>query len=408
MKQNYIFSVFCCFLMTCILSFSSLAQESSEDFKLLRLITQTQDRNQRMILIDQFLDKYPTHRFRTKVIGTKAADLAELERYQEAYDLLEGEISKNPEPELMVLLANIYLDTNLKLDRAEALARESVEKLKDFDPSNKPNPQITDEHWKKIHTQMLAYSQDVFGKVLVKEKKYSEAATILKASYEVTQSPETAQYLATATSGLGQNQAALKILDGVLMHMDIRDPGFLEEHKRIYNAVKGSSEGYEAYCKEFDTARYSAFKNSLKDQLVDLPAKDINITTLAGDKVTLESFKGKTLILNFWATWCGPCKRELPEFQKAYEKLAGDKVAFLAISTDRDTMSDQVKTFVKNGKYTFPVAMNSKAPADYEVRSIPFMAVIDGKGKLRYTQTGFDPSHDLTEFLALLIDLVNS
>ena len=84
-------------------------------------------------------------------------------------------------------------------------------------------------------------------------------------------------------------------------------------------------------------------------------AVDFTVTDREGNTVKLSEFFGKPIIINFWATWCGPCKSELPVFDEAYRKY-GEGVTFLMVNlTDgyRDTV-EAVKAFIEDNDYTFP------------------------------------------------------
>jgi peroxiredoxin len=105
---------------------------------------------------------------------------------------------------------------------------------------------------------------------------------------------------------------------------------------------------------------------------------DFKLNTLSGETVKLSDYKGKKVMLNFWATWCPPCKAEMPEMQKFYETNK-DKVEILAVNID--TQND-VKGFVENAGLTFPILLDEKNEVnkDYQIVSIPTTFFINEKG----------------------------
>ena len=122
-----------------------------------------------------------------------------------------------------------------------------------------------------------------------------------------------------------------------------------------------------------------------------VPAPDFAVQTAEGETVRLSDFKGKPVIVNFWATWCGPCKSELPAFDKAYAEY-GEDVEFLMVNlTDgqRETV-DGVREFVADGGYVFPVYYDtqSSAATAYGVYSIPMTVLVDAEGNLVGGQVG--------------------
>ena len=116
-----------------------------------------------------------------------------------------------------------------------------------------------------------------------------------------------------------------------------------------------------------------------------IPATDFTVEDGNSNSVNLSSFKGKPVVANFWATWCGPCKSELPAFEKAY-KTYGDKVEFMMVNlTDgqRETVP-VVNEFINNNGYTFPVYYDTQysASAAYGISSIPATLFVDAEGNV--------------------------
>lgn len=115
------------------------------------------------------------------------------------------------------------------------------------------------------------------------------------------------------------------------------------------------------------------------------PAPDFTVTDESGKEVSLSDMKGKPVVINIWASWCPPCKAEMPDFQKLYEKY-GDEVSFMIINaTDgqRETV-DSAKTYITENGYTFPVYFDTQFQASiaYGASSIPLSVFINSKGEL--------------------------
>jgi thiol-disulfide isomerase/thioredoxin len=122
----------------------------------------------------------------------------------------------------------------------------------------------------------------------------------------------------------------------------------------------------------------------------DIMASDFTLTSLEGKKVKLSSFKGKVVFLSFWATWCGPCKAELPSVQAMYQKLKGKGLELLAVDVmeDRKTVSD----FLQANGMSFPVLLDSDGSVGgtYGSGSIPTNFIIDRSGKILARIVGYD------------------
>ncbi|HEV8513880.1 MAG TPA: TlpA disulfide reductase family protein, partial [Cyclobacteriaceae bacterium] len=120
-------------------------------------------------------------------------------------------------------------------------------------------------------------------------------------------------------------------------------------------------------------------------------AFDYNFTIkdLEGKKMEFKNFQGKVIFLNLWATWCGPCRSEMPSIQKLYEGIDKDKVTFVMLSLDKDTHLEKVKTFVNSRSFTFPIYMPSGYLADQlQVPSIPTTFVITKDGIIDLKEVG--------------------
>ena len=113
------------------------------------------------------------------------------------------------------------------------------------------------------------------------------------------------------------------------------------------------------------------------------PAPDFTVYDAEGKEWSLSDFKGKPVVINFWASWCGPCKSEMPEFEEIFKRY-GDRVHFLMVNlTDGDQETVQsASEFISRSGYTFPVYYDTKsfAATAYSVSTIPATYFIDAEG----------------------------
>jgi len=136
-------------------------------------------------------------------------------------------------------------------------------------------------------------------------------------------------------------------------------------------------------------------------------APDFTVYDADGNEVRLSDFKGKPVIVNFWATWCGPCKSEIPSFEKAIAEY-GDKIEFLMINvTDgvQDTV-EGVKKFMDDNGYEFRVLydLNLEAAQKYGASSIPLTYFIDSEGYAVNGYLGAIPEKTLNTYITLLLE----
>ena len=124
--------------------------------------------------------------------------------------------------------------------------------------------------------------------------------------------------------------------------------------------------------------------------LVGKPALSFALRHPDGKEVTLADFTGKVVILNFWATWCPPCVKEIPHFIALYEEYKAQGVEMVGISVDREGV-DVVKSFVQGHQVNYPILMSDGKvlPAYGGILSIPTTFVIDKEGEIRKQYVGY-------------------
>lgn len=119
-------------------------------------------------------------------------------------------------------------------------------------------------------------------------------------------------------------------------------------------------------------------------------APEFTLNDLKGNEISLSDYKGKIVFLNFWATWCPPCRTEIPGFLDVYKQYKSEGMEIIGISVDR-TGSRSVINFAEAFNITYPVVMSTrKLERDYQPgRYIPTTFVIDKKGQIRHKHVGY-------------------
>lgn len=134
---------------------------------------------------------------------------------------------------------------------------------------------------------------------------------------------------------------------------------------------------------------------------------NFKLKTLNGEAVDFSQFQGKVVFLNLWATWCGPCRVEMPSIQKLYEGMDPEKVQFVILSLDRDDALTKIEEFVDKNNYTFPVYQpKGSLPVQLQVPSIPTTLIIDPNGNI-VTKTVGATNFNTDKFKKYLEELAN-
>ena len=118
-------------------------------------------------------------------------------------------------------------------------------------------------------------------------------------------------------------------------------------------------------------------------------APDFKVRTTSGQQVSLESYHGRVLVLDFFATWCHPCRDSIPHLVEMNKKYAKQGLSVLGMSADEDG-ERVVNTFAEKNRMTYPIALAGESTlVDFGVRSVPVMFVIDKKGRVAEVYRGF-------------------
>ncbi len=136
------------------------------------------------------------------------------------------------------------------------------------------------------------------------------------------------------------------------------------------------------------TAAGTAACAAPKPESQEAAAPDFSIADLQGNTLTLSGYEGKVLFINFWATWCPPCRKEIPDFIEAYKELKAEGLEILGVSVDQTTAGALLEWVRKTG-INYPIALatpemvQAYEPGEY----IPATIVVDRKGVIRYRQS---------------------
>lgn len=135
-------------------------------------------------------------------------------------------------------------------------------------------------------------------------------------------------------------------------------------------------------------------------------APEFALASLKGSKVALSSLRGKVVLIDFWAQWCEPCKKELPQLDKLAKDYAGKGVVILAVNIDKQR--ENAERMAKQLGLTLDVLLDpaGSVAATYDLPKMPTSFVVDKKGIVRYVNEGFDGPKDVERFKQELDELL--
>jgi peroxiredoxin len=137
----------------------------------------------------------------------------------------------------------------------------------------------------------------------------------------------------------------------------------------------------------------------------DAPAPAFTLAARSGQAVSLEQYKGQVVMINFWASWCGPCRQEMPLLESIYRKY--NKMGFTLLGVNVEPDSQAANDWLKQTPVSFPILYDkdSKVSKLYDVAGMPSTVIIDRSGKLRMLHRGYKPG-DENEYLDSIRTLI--
>ncbi len=173
----------------------------------------------------------------------------------------------------------------------------------------------------------------------------------------------------------------------------------------IFGAYKLYDSLGEKYAPDTTVTENDEIPDNTEEEISTVP--DFTVIDHDGNEVSLSDMRGRPVIINFWASWCPPCKSEMPDFEEAYKKY-GDRVVFMMLNmTDgsRET-TETAKAFIDKMGYTFPVYFDTTAQAAmaYGAYSIPMSFFVDSEGYLAAYAEGPVDSAGLEKGIGMILE----
>lgn len=228
------------------------------------------------------------------------------------------------------------------------------------------------------------------------EKAVGVMEDYMKSSPYAASTPSNVITLAKAYAKQGKELDAFLSLENFAVKNG-KNADIVKEMQPLYSKLNNNKGNFTAYVSVIEAKAKDAMVSKYKSEMIKKEAPLFSLVNRDGKTVSLADYKGKVVVLDFWATWCGPCVMSFPGMQAAVNKYKDDKeVEFLFINTwqREENYKDLVNEFMTKNNYTFHVAFDemkdrTKATTtSYDVKGIPHKVVIDKEGYIRFESSG--------------------
>ena len=286
------------------------------------------------------------------------------------------------------------------------MARNDFES-KDGDPFYQTKKQI-----KNRKMSILGHKLHTYGFVLMQQEKYAKAVPVLKDAIENLKEEEAyinARYV-EALHLAGQNDEALEEAERLIAAGKSNEK-IKSLYEELWVVLEKPKAAFEANLSKLESMAKAEKKAELAKKMISEKAPDFTLQNMKGETVALSELKGKTLILDFWATWCGPCIKSFPAMDQAVTKYKdNDKVQFLFINSweKGEDKKEKVKNFIAKKDVDFNVLFDEDDAIinAYKVDGIPTKFVVDPDGNIRFKSVGFGGNNEqIVEEIALMIEM---
>ncbi|MFD2827218.1 TlpA family protein disulfide reductase [Leeuwenhoekiella polynyae] len=344
--------------------------------------------------------------FEKNLVAMTFAEVPDAQKMMDYINAIEDPVYR-----IGALISNLELFIPIDQEKALKLATQNLDHAKKLKAQIKKSNQA-----EAIYNEYLK----MYGKLLFKTGYDQKSFKYIQEAYEnledISENRELVEIYAYLSASLkGNYEKSLPVL-AEMIEAGKNEQRYLDQVRLGYAKLYPDKD-VEAYIDSLNQKFIEKVRSNVTAFSVSKQAPAFSVTDVNGKKVTLEDFKGKTIVLDFWATWCGPCVASFPAMQLAANRYANDpEVEFLFIDTwenVKDPLSHSKKFLDKRG-YDFDLYIDAIDPETqlppavtaFEVTGIPAKFVIDPEGIIRFELEGFEGDMEAAaEELAQMVEI---
>ncbi len=322
---------------------------------------------------------------------------------------LDKQPAANVDVTMLNAMAFQLAEERRSLPEAEQLIKRAMAVLK-----AQPKPTAVSGNWETEKQNRQRQLMSTYARTLEQQGKYTDAYV----AYQAVIDPDNAETSDPRTNeryyqcALRTNHAAdARPMAEAAVQAGKATPALKMALRSWYAKQPGQNDQKaDAYLTDLEADLRADHRDELQQLLINEPAPAFSLTDLQGRTISSAAFKGKIIVLDFWATWCGPCIASFPAMQQAQTKLQNDpNVRFLFVNTREGGPAQRVQNFMDKHPYTFvvPIDGQQKVANAYNVQGIPTKVIIGPDGRIRYRHVGYsgDPEATVNE-LTLVVELL--